>query len=59
MRKPFSTYLRVRIPDTLAARLEATADASARTYSDIAREALIIGLAQFNSRLSDDASKAA
>lgn len=59
MRQPFNSLLRVRIPDALAARLEATADASARTLSDMTREALIIGLERFNSRLNDDAPKAA
>lgn len=59
MRQSFNSLLRVRIPDSLAARLEATADASARTLSDMTREALIIGLERFNSRLGDDAPKAA
>lgn len=59
MRQPFNSLLRVRIPDSLAARLEATADASARTYSDLVRESLVIGLERFTNRIADDNTKAA
>lgn len=59
MRQTFDSLLRVRIPNSLAARLESTADASARTYSDLVREALVIGLERFNNRLADDSAKAA
>jgi hypothetical protein len=44
MRQPFDSMLRVRIPASLQARLDAAANRSARTNSDIAREAIVLGL---------------
>lgn len=56
MRQPFSSMLRVRIPDSLHARLDATADRAARTHSDLAREALVIGLERLSRQYASDQS---
>ncbi len=40
----FENVLKLRIPATLRDRLDAAADRTARSRSDIAREGLVIGL---------------
>lgn len=61
MREAFATLLRVHIPNSLQARLDATAAQSARTRSDVVREAVIIGLDQLTRRTagSENPPKAA
>lgn len=60
MRQTFDSLLRVRIPASLASRLDDMADRSARTYSDVAREAIVIGLERLSGRTGSDVpSKAA
>jgi predicted DNA-binding protein len=43
--------LKFRIPSDLHSRLEATAARSARTRSDVTREAIVIGLAALAMRI--------
>lgn len=50
MRQSFESMLRVRIPASLQSRLDAAADRFARTNSDIAREAIVIGLEHLSRR---------
>lgn len=55
MRQTFDSLLRVRIPASLASRLDDMANHSARTNSDIAREAIVIGLERLAGRTGGDA----
>lgn len=44
MRQSFDDVLRVRVPASLSERLRQTADAYARSSSDVVREAVVIQL---------------
>lgn len=48
----FHNVLKIRIPATLRDRLDDAADRTARTRSDLTREAIIIGLQQLTLRHS-------
>ena len=50
MRQTYSHTIRVRVPASLQARLDAMADRSSRTPSALAREALAIGLEHLTRR---------
>jgi len=50
MRQTFDRTLRVRVPASLQARLDAMADRSSRTSSSLAREAIAIGLEHLTRR---------